>query len=340
MSDPVFPFTAIVGQNEMRNALILNVINPSIGGVLIRGEKGTAKSTAVRALADLLPETVVSDCPFRCDMTRKENVCPYCLEKIEAGETPETKSVKMRVVELPLSATEDMVAGTLNLEHAIKTGKKKFEPGVLAKANGNILYVDEVNLLDDHIVDLLLDSAAMGRNYVEREGVSFTHPSRFILVGTMNPEEGDLRPQLLDRFGMAVDVKSEKDVESRVEVIKRRLEFEKDPDAFIRSYAGQQEELMNRISEAKERMKDMTLEDDALKMAVEASLYFGVDGHRADITLLKAASAHAAYYGRTSAIKEDVASIANLVLTHRMRRNPFQESTIDADELGKWIKSI
>lgn len=340
MSDVIFPFTAIVGQNEMKNALILNVINPAIGGVLIRGEKGTAKSTAVRALADLLPEREASKCPFHCDISRKETVCPYCLEIIESGSVPETESVKMRVVELPLSATEDRVAGTLDLEHAIKTGKKKFEPGVLAKANGNILYVDEVNLLDDHIVDLLLDSAAMGRNYIEREGVSFTHPSKFILVGTMNPEEGDLRPQLLDRFGMAVDVKSEKDVEMRMEVIKRRLQFEKDPDAFKESYAGQQQELVDRITEAKQRMEEITLQDDALKMAVEASLYFGVDGHRADITLLKAASAHAAFYGRTSVIREDVASIANLVLTHRMRRNPFQESTIDIDELNKWIKSI
>ena len=340
MSDLIFPFTAIVGQNEMKNALILNVINPSIGGVLIRGEKGTAKSTAVRALADLLPERKASDCPFHCDVSRKNNVCPYCLEKIDSGEELELKDIKMKVVELPLSATEDMVAGTLDLEHAIKTGRKKFEPGVLAKANGNILYVDEVNLLDDHIVDLLLDSAAMGRNYIEREGVSFTHPSKFILVGTMNPEEGDLRPQLLDRFGMAVDVKSEKDVESRMDVIKRRLEFEKDPESFKESYAAQQEELMERIIAAKERMADIVLEDDALKMAVEASLYFGVDGHRADITLLKAASAHAAFYGRTSVIREDVASIANLVLTHRMRRNPFQESTIDAEELNKWIKSI
>ncbi len=340
LSDVIFPFTAIVGQNEMKNALILNVINPAIGGVLIRGEKGTAKSTAVRALADLLPERNVSKCPFHCDITRKKEVCPYCLEELEAGRTPETEPVKMRVVELPLSATEDRVAGTLDLEYAIKTGKKKFEPGVLAKANGNILYVDEVNLLDDHIVDLLLDSAAMGRNYVEREGVSFTHPSRFILVGTMNPEEGDLRPQLLDRFGMAVDVKSEKEVESRMTVIRRRLEFEKDPDAFKESFAEQQEELAKRILESKERMRDIDIGDDALRMAVDASLYFGVDGHRADITLLKAASAHAAFYGRTSVIKEDVASIANLVLTHRMRRNPFQESTIDSKELSKWIDSV
>lgn len=340
MGDKVYPFTAILGQNEMKNALILNVINPSIGGVLIRGEKGTAKSTAVRALADLLPERMASDCIFHCDTSKKERLCPYCLEKLDNGESLNEEPVKMRVVELPLSSTEDRVAGTLDLEHAIKTGKKKFEPGVLAKANGNILYVDEVNLLDDHLVDLLLDSASMGRNYIEREGVSFAHPSKFILVGTMNPEEGDLRPQLLDRFGMAVDVKSEKDVEMRVDIIKKRLEFEADPDAFIEKYAEAQEELRKRIENAKECMKTMEMEDEALKMAVEASLYFGVDGHRADITLLKAASAYAAYYGRNKVIREDVASIANLVLTHRMRRNPFQESTIDAEELDKWIKSI
>lgn len=335
-----FPFTAIVGQNEMKNALILNIINPSIGGVLIRGEKGTAKSTAVRALTELLPFKTVSSCPFHCDPSAKDDMCPYCTETVNSGKQLDTESVSMKVVELPLSATEDRVAGTLDMEHALKTGKRRFEPGVLAKANGNILYVDEVNLLDDHLVDLLLDSAAMGRNYVEREGVSFSHPSKFILVGTMNPEEGDLRPQLLDRFGMAVDVKSEKDVDTRMDVIKRRLEFEKDPDAFLDSYAGEQETLRKRITDAKAILKEMTMDDEALKMAVEASLYFGVDGHRADITLLKAASAYAAFYGRDRTIREDVAGIANLVLTHRMRRSPFQESTIDAEELNNWIKNL
>lgn len=335
-----FPFTAIVGQNEMKNALILNIINPSIGGVLIRGEKGTAKSTAVRALTELLPERSVSKCPFHCSLSSNDDLCPYCKEIVDGGGKLETETVNMRVVELPLSATEDRVAGTLDLEHALKTGKRKFEPGVLAKANGNVLYVDEVNLLDDHLVDLLLDSAAMGRNYVEREGVSFSHPSKFILVGTMNPEEGDLRPQLLDRFGMAVDVKSEKDVDTRMEVIRRRLDFEKDPDSFLAKYSKEQADLRNKIIDAQKRLKTMTMDDDALKMAVEASLYFGVDGHRADITLLKAASAYAAFYGRDNTIKEDVASIANLVLTHRMRRKPFQESTIDAEELNNWIKSI
>ncbi|MCL2143455.1 MAG: AAA family ATPase [Methanomassiliicoccaceae archaeon] len=334
-----FPFTAIVGQNEMKNALILNVINPSIGGVLIRGEKGTAKSTAVRSLAELLPQRTVSKCPFHCVVSQQDDLCPYCMESLESGKIEE-ETVNMRVVELPLSATEDRVTGTLDLEHALKTGKRKFEPGVLAKANGNILYVDEVNLLDDHLVDLLLDAAAMGRNYVEREGVSFSHPSKFILIGTMNPEEGDLRPQLLDRFGMAVDVKSEKDVETRIEVIKRRLEFEKDPDAFNDKYEEEQEILRKRMDTAKSLLKEMKIDDEAMRTAVEASLYFGVDGHRADITLLKSASAYAAFYGRGKTIREDVASIANLVLTHRMRRNPFQESSIDAEELNKWIKSI
>ena len=334
-----FPFTAIVGQNEMKNSLILNVINPSIGGVLIRGEKGTAKSTAVRSMAELLPSRTVSNCPFHCSVSQTDELCPYCKEALENGKIEE-EVVSMRVVELPLSATEDRVAGTLDLEYALKTGKRKFEPGVLAKANGNILYVDEVNLLDDHLVDLLLDAAAMGRNYVEREGVSFSHPSKFILVGTMNPEEGDLRPQLLDRFGMAVDVKSEKDIDTRTQVIKRRLEFEKDPDAFNEQYSGAQDALRQRIDLAKTLLKEMEIDDEAMRMAVEASLYFGVDGHRADITLLKSASAYAAFYGRGRTTREDVASIANLVLTHRMRRNPFQESSIDAEELNKWIKSI
>ncbi len=336
----IYPFTAIVGQDEMKLALILNVINPTIGGVLVRGEKGTAKSTAVRALADLLPDKKVHDCPFRCRPGRIENLCPYCAERTSKGDAPNLITARMEVVELPLSSTEDRVAGTLDLEHAIKTGTKRFEPGVLAKANGNILYIDEVNLLDDHIVDLLLDSAAMGKNYVEREGVSFTHPSKFILVGTMNPEEGDLRPQLLDRFGMASDVKSEKDVESRVEVIRRRLDFDRDPGSFAKKYEAEQNEMKERILSAERLMESMSVEDDALKMAVEASLYFGVDGHRADITLIKAASAYAAFYGRDTTTKEDVASIANLVLTHRMRRTPFQESTIDAEELSNWLKNI
>ncbi len=239
---PVYPFTAIVGQDEMKEALLLNVVNPSIGGVLIRGEKGTAKSTAVRALADLLPQrTVVAGCPCGCTWGDWDRACPICQERREGGEGLKEAVVAMRVIELPLSSTEDRVAGTLDMEHALRTGKKKFEPGVLAKANGNILYVDEVNLLDAHLVDLLLDAAAMGTNFVEREGVSFSHPARFTLVGTMNPEEGDLRPQLLDRFGLLVDVKAEQEVKQRMEVIRRRIAFERDPQEFCEEHKGEQD---------------------------------------------------------------------------------------------------
>ncbi len=230
MEKLLFPFVSVVGQDDMKKALLLNIIDPSIGGALIKGEKGTAKSTTVRSLSQILPyRETVKGCVFNCDPSKPDRLCPYCSEKLERGEKLIFEMKPMRVVELPLSATEDRVAGTLDIEHVLKTGEKKFEPGVLAQANGNLLYVDEVNLLDDHIVDLLLDSAAMGVNYIEREGVSFSHPSRFILVGTMNPEEGELRPQLLDRFGLSVDVKGDKDTETRMEVVKRRVAFDTDP---------------------------------------------------------------------------------------------------------------
>lgn len=210
MRTGVYPFTAIVGQEDMKLALIMNVINPGLGGVLIKGEKGTAKSTAVRAIADLLPAMeALTDCPFRCDVEELHHLCERCAERVALQETLPTQSVKMKVVELPVSATEDRVVGTLDIEHAIQFGEKKFEPGILAQANRNILYVDEINLLDDHVVDVLLDAAAMGVNTVEREGVSYSHPARFVLVGTMNPEEGDIRPQLLDRFGLSVTVSGE-----------------------------------------------------------------------------------------------------------------------------------
>ena len=231
----IFPFTAIVGQDEMKTALVLNVIDPGIGGLLIMGEKGTAKSTAVRALAELLPEIeVVKDCPFNCEPGGL--LCTSCRERAERGEPFETVRRKMKVVELPLGVTEDRLVGALDIEHALKKGEKRFEPGLLAAANRNFLYVDEVNLLEDHIVDLLLDSAAMGVNTVEREGISFTHPARFILVGTMNPEEGELRPQLLDRFGLCVRVLSVRDKASRVEILRRRAAFDLDPDRFMKNW--------------------------------------------------------------------------------------------------------
>ena len=320
----------------MKEALILNTINPLIGGVLIRGEKGTAKSTAVRALASLLPERhVVGGCACGCPWNDASSRCPECRER----EDPQESIIPMRVVELPLSSTEDRVAGTLDIEHAISTGKKKFEPGVLAKANGNILYVDEINLLDDHIVDLLLDAAAMGVNFIEREGISYSHPSKFILVGTMNPEEGDLRPQLLDRFGLMVDVEAERDEERRMQIIERRMEFERDPEDFSSRYEEQQAELRDRIQEARELVGEIVPGKDVVRAAVRIPLHLDVDGHRADLTLIKSAVAYAAMQGRTEVLPTDVAHVAPLVMAHRMRRNPFQDSRLDAKELESWIQS-
>ncbi|MDQ1253030.1 MAG: magnesium chelatase subunit [Euryarchaeota archaeon] len=327
---PVYPFTAIVGQEDMKDALLANVVFQSIGGVLIRGEKGTAKSTTVRALVDLLPEwEAVKGCIFRCCPSDTRNLCESCHGKINGNEKPETEPVRMRVVELPLCSTEDRVAGTLDIEHAITKGIKKFEPGVLATANGNILYVDEVNLLDDHIVDLLLDAAAMGVNFVEREGISYSHPSRFLLVGTMNPEEGDLRPQLLDRFGLVVDVQGEKDNTLRSEVVKRRLAFERDPIAFVQHYEPQQQEIRDRILVARNIIVDMNADNRLIDTAVKISLALGVDGHRSDLTLVKSSLAFAALDGQKEVKREHFLKAARLALPHRMRRGPFEDSRMD-----------
>src|SRR5438094_7737694 len=247
-----YPFTAIVGQERMKMALVLNAINPAIGGVLIRGEKGTAKSTAVRALARLLPDQVVVEgCHFGCHPEDLETLCSDCRDRLGDGEDPLPETTRrMRVVELPINASEDRVVGTIDLEAALKEGSKRFEPGVLAEANRNILYVDEVNLLDDHIVDVLLDAAAMGVNVVEREGVSVMHPSRFILVGTMNPEEGELRPQLLDRFGLCVDVEGIRDLEQRVAIVEKRAAWEDDPSKFSQLHAESEQAAKSQIAEA------------------------------------------------------------------------------------------
>ena len=326
----VYPFTAIVGQNDMKLSLILNVINPALGGVLIKGEKGTAKSTAVRALAELLPAMdSVAGCQFRCDPDEPNKLCETCADKYAKGNKLEKNTIKMKVVELPVSATEDRVVGTLDIEYAIKHGEKKFEPGILASANRNILYVDEINLLDDHVVDVLLDAAAMGINTVEREGVSYSHPARFVLVGTMNPEEGDIRPQLLDRFGLSVVVKGEHAPEQRVEVIKRRLAYEKNADAFIDLYEDQQKELAAKVVKAKKVLPDVKISDNLLVAVAKLSLELGVDGHRADITVIKAAITLAAFEDRTDVIIEDIKNAAKLVLPHRMRRRPFEEGELD-----------
>jgi len=341
MDASVFPFTSIVGQEGMKNALILNVIDPGIGGVLIEGEKGTAKSTAVRSLAHILPErTVVKGCTFGCDPLYLDRSCSLCRGRIERGEKLGKDTVKTRVIELPLCATEDRVAGTLDIEHALKTGEKRFEPGVLAQANGNILYVDEVNLLDDHLVDLLLDAAAMGVNHVEREGISFSHPSRFVLVGTMNPEEGELRPQLLDRFGLSVNVCGEGSIDDKVEIIKRRLRFDTDPEGYMRESCAELAELRRKITDAKERLANVRIDDNTLDSVVRITSHFRIIGHRADITMIKAARANAAFECRTDTRKEDVAAVAEMVLSHRIKRRPFESSHLNEEELEKCLSSI
>jgi Mg-chelatase subunit ChlI len=323
---PVYPFAAIVGQEGMKTGLLLNVINPAISGVLIRGEKGTAKSTAVRALAELLPEIpVVGGCPFQCDPEDTEHLCPACAATYRTSGRLSAVKRKVKVVELPLSATEDRVVGTLNLEHALKKGEKKMEPGILADAHRGILYVDEVNLLDDHVVDLLLDSAAMGVNTVEREGISFCHQARFTLVGTMNPEEGELRPQLQDRFGLCVQIEGIRDAAERVEIVKRRIAFERDPAHFRAEWEEASERLAKRITNASMRYDAIEDNDDILFAIAKRAVEAGVDGHRGDIVMLKAAKALAALNGRDRVGLDNVEDAAALVLPHRMRRLPFEE---------------
>ncbi len=322
-----FPFTAVVGQEDLKLALILNVIDPKVGGVLAFGEKGTAKSTAVRALAELLPEiAVVKGCRFRCDPADPSSLCSECREKLARGETLETEFVKMRVVDLPVSATEDRVVGSLDIEQAIQKGKKRFEPGVLAEANRGILYVDEVNLLDDHIVDLLLDSAAMGVNTVEREGVSFSHPARFLLVGTMNPEEGELRPQLLDRFGLSVRIEGVKEPEKRVQIVKYRSAYDEDSQAFSERFAPEERALSNKIDRARAALFDVAIPDEVLLTDAKLAIALGVDGHRGDLTLMKAVRAYAALEGRKEAAAPDIETVAHMVFLHRMKALPFEQA--------------
>lgn len=334
----IYPFTAIVGQEAMKRALILNSINPALGGVLIKGEKGTAKSTAVRALADLLPAMdAVADCGFQCDPLDKGRYCEQCWGKVTAGQPLAVDKRKMRVVDLPVSATEDRVVGTLDIEYALKMGQKKFEPGILAQANRNILYIDEINLLDDHVVDVLLDAAAMGVNTVEREGVSFVHPARFVLVGTMNPEEGDIRPQLLDRFGLSVEVVGEQRTQDRVEVIRRRLRYEQQPEEFRREFEQEQQVLAQKIITASSLLPQVRIDDSLLELVANISIKLEVDGHRADITMIKTAMTLAAFAGRAQVASEDIKEAATLVLPHRMRRRPFEEGILDWSVLDQLV---
>ena len=340
----VYPFSAIVGQEKMKTALILNVINPKIGGVLLRGEKGTGKSLVVRALAHLLPETdVVADCPFHCDPNNLKEVCDACSTKVASGQKLPVTKKPVSVVELPIGATEDRLVGTLDIEKAIKTGEKHFEPGLLAEANRNILYIDEVNLLDDHLVDVLLDAAAMGVNFVEREGVSFSHPSQFVLVGTMNPEEGELRPQLLDRFALSVEVKGIPYREARAEIVRRRVAFETDPAAFVASQLENQEQIRLKIVKATKLLNRVKLSNEMLGLITQICVDFAVDGHRADITMYKTACTIAAFKGRTEVTKEDIKEAAEFALPHRQRRQPFEEPKVEEQQIQesiqKWDKN-
>jgi magnesium chelatase subunit D len=331
---PVYPFAALVGQERLKKALILNAVNPLIGGVLIRGEKGTAKSTAARGLAELLPLiAMVAGCPFHCHPEQIELMCDSCRRRREAGEVLPRRDRPMAVVDLPLGTTEDRLLGTIDLEKAIKSGEKHFEPGLLAAANRGILYVDEVNLLDDHLVDVLLDAAAMGVNVVEREGISFIHPALFILVGTMNPEEGELRPQLLDRFGLCVEVTGLHNLPARMDVVSRRLAFEADPEGFAAQWLREQEVIRQAILAARERLPQVRYADDILRLITLICLDQGVDGHRADIYMLKVAQTLAAYRGREEVRDADVREAAELVLPHRLRRKPFSESEMDENKL-------
>jgi magnesium chelatase subunit D len=328
-----FPFSAVVGSHDMALALILTTVSPEVGGVLVRGEKGTAKTTMVRALADVMPSiSVVEGCRFSCDPLDPDPTCP-------AGphDHPVSRTRPAKLVELPVGATEDRVIGSLDLRQALGAGEVSYEPGLLAAAHRGILYVDEVNLLHDHLVDLLLDAAAMGRSTVEREGVSVAHAARLILIGTMNPEEGELRPQLLDRFGLTVEIAAPRDPEQRAEVIRRRMAFDRDPASFVASYAAQEDELRVKIATARSLLPSVQLGDRELATIARVCGAFEVDGMRADIVTARAAAAHAAWQGRRDITKSDIRAAARLALPHRRRRNPFDAPGLDEDLLDQLL---
>ncbi|HEX3561054.1 MAG TPA: magnesium chelatase ATPase subunit I [Pyrinomonadaceae bacterium] len=324
-SRPVFPFTAIVGQEEMKLALLLNVVAPSIGGVLVTGHRGTGKSTAVRALADLLPPlAAVRDCAYNCDPSDAAALCDDCRARLADGAKLARARRSVPVVELPLGATEDRVCGTIDLGRALSEGVKRFEPGLLARANRGFLYIDEVNLLEDHLVDLLLDVAATGRNLVEREGVSAEHPARFVLVGSGNPEEGELRPQLLDRFGLCAEVETTRDLDERVLIVEHREAFDQDPDGFLDARQAEQTSLRRRVLRAARAHARVEVTRALLRSIAELCQRLGVDGHRGEITVTRAARALAAFEGRRAVTFEDVRRVAPMSLRHRLRRDPLE----------------
>lgn len=337
----VFPFTALVDQERLKLALLLNAINPRIGGVLIRGAKGTGKSTAVRALADLLPEIdVVEDCPFNCNPHDPTNMCDVCRSRSQKGERLPIIKRKMRVVDLPIGATEDRVVGTLDIEKAIREGVKALQPGILAEANQNVLYVDEINLLPDHISDIILDSAASGWSVVEREGISVKHPSRFILVGTMNPEEGELRPQLLDRMALHTEVSTVLDPSLRVEVVKANIEFEDNPTDFMVKYQRTQDELKNKVLKAKETLYKTRTPNYLFETVARMCINLQVDGHRPDIVINKAARTLAALNNREEILSEDILDCALLTLSHRTRNMGMEPPASDPQIEDEFKKAL
>ncbi|THV42073.1 magnesium chelatase subunit D family protein [Glycomyces buryatensis] len=326
-----YPFSAIVGQDRLTTALLLGAVDPRIGGVLVRGSKGSAKSTAVRGLAALLPDLLSrAGCEYNCPVDQPADLCP-------AGEEAEVKTMRTPLVELPVGASEDRLIGSIDLERALKDGVRSFQPGLLARAHRGLLYVDEVNLLDDHLVDVLLDAAAMGVNHVEREGVSVTHPSEFQLVGTMNPEEGELRPQLLDRFGLTVEVAAPSDASERAEVVRRRLSYDSHSETFAERFAAEEKQLAERLIKATDLRARVVLSDGWLVRIAEVCAGFGVDGMRADIVTARTAKALAAWNGRTEVTREDVREACLLALPHRRRRGPFDDPGIDEDELDRLL---
>lgn len=324
---PVYPFTAIVEQDEMKLGLILNVIDPSIGGVLIMGHRGTGKSTAVRGLADLLPEIwVVRGCTYRCDPADEGNACDSCRARFAVGKKLERERSRVPVVDLPLGATEDRVCGAIDIQRALGEGVKAFEPGLLARANRGFLYIDEVNLLEDHLVDLLLDVAVTGRNKVERESISVEHPASFVLIGSGNPEEGELRPQLLDRFGLQVEVKTETDLDNRLKIVERRETYERNPDAFCAGLEAAKAQLRQQIIKAQKTAVAVKVERHLLRKIVQLCSDLKIDGHRGELTIMRAARALAAFDGRKTVTAADVKRVVPMALRHRLRRDPLEES--------------
>jgi magnesium chelatase subunit I len=321
-----FPFSAIVGQDEMKLAILIAAIDPTVGGVLVLGDRGTGKSTAVRALAALLPKMrVIANCPYGCEPGSAAGLCESCQSKSRKA-VPKSELVSVPVVDLPLGATEDRVVGALDLERALTNGEKAFEPGLLARANRGFLYVDEVNLLEDHLVDLLIDVAASGENVVEREGLSVRHPARFVLVGSGNPEEGELRPQLLDRFGLSVEVKTPADLNQRVEVVRRRDAFERDPQAFAARWKLEEEKTRRKVVRARSALADVDVSDSIIKRAAQLCMHLGTDGLRGELTLMRAARALAALEGVKAVTERHLQRIAPSALRHRLRRDPLDDT--------------